>query len=100
MRPATAQGLLPRQFGGGLCLANEPRAAPPPVGRSAPYVSRETILMAPSEGSPLSPSGTTRLYGIMGYPIAHSLSPLMQTFAFHHHHLVCAYLPFPVAPER
>ena len=36
----------------------------------------------------------------MGYPIAHSLSPLMQTFAFHHHHLDCVYLPFPVAPER
>ena len=56
--------------------------------------------MAPTEGIPLSPSGTTRLYGIMGYPIAHSLSPLMQTFAFQQQHLDCVYLPFPVAPER
>jgi shikimate dehydrogenase len=45
-------------------------------------------------------SGTTRLYGIMGYPIAHSLSPLMHTIAFQHHGLDCLYMPFPVAPER
>ncbi|MDH3599817.1 MAG: shikimate dehydrogenase [Candidatus Tectomicrobia bacterium] len=45
-------------------------------------------------------SGATRLYGIFGHPITHSLSPLMQTFAFQHHHLDCVYVPFPVAPER
>jgi shikimate dehydrogenase len=43
-------------------------------------------------------SGTTRLYGIMGHPVAHSLSPLMHTLAFQHHHLDCLYVPFPVAP--
>ena len=54
--------------------------------------------MAPSEGIPLSPSGTTRLYGIMGYPIAHSLSPLMQTFAFNNTTWtvsICLFLLFP-----
>ncbi len=45
-------------------------------------------------------SGNTRLYGIFGHPIAHSLSPLMQTFAFQHHHLDCLYMPFPVQPEH
>lgn len=43
-------------------------------------------------------SGTTRLYGIMGQPVAHSLSPLMHTLAFRHHRLDCLYVPFPVAP--
>jgi shikimate dehydrogenase len=45
-------------------------------------------------------SGTTRLYGIMGHPIAHSLSPMMHTFAFRQQHLDCVYVPFPVAPDQ
>ena len=45
-------------------------------------------------------SGSTRVYGILGHPITHSLSPLMQTFAFQHHDLDCLYAPFPVSPER
>lgn len=45
-------------------------------------------------------SGTTRLYGILGHPITHSLSPLMQTYAFQHHGLDCLYVPFPVLPDR
>src|SRR5262245_19691828 len=78
---SAAHGELPRQLGGVLRV-----------------YARKTIVMAPSEGIPLSLSGTTRLYGIMGYPIAHSLSPLMQTLAFQQQHLDCVYLPFPVAP--
>ncbi len=45
-------------------------------------------------------SGSTRLYGIFGHPITHSLSPLMQTFAFQHHQLDCLYVPFPVHPDH
>ncbi len=45
-------------------------------------------------------SGSTRLYGIFGHPITHSLSPLMQTYAFQHHHLDCLYVPFPVQPDH
>jgi shikimate dehydrogenase len=54
------------------------------------------------QASPLSYpiTGTTRLYGILGYPIAHSLSPLMQTFALHHHGLDALYVPFAVSPEH
>lgn len=44
-------------------------------------------------------SGTTRVYGILGYPVAHSLSPVMHTCAFHHHGLDCLYVAFPVAPH-
>src|SRR5262245_12284361 len=58
------------------------------------------ILMSPAEGIPLSISGTTRLYGIMGHPVTHSLSPMMHTFAFRQHNLDCVYLPFPVTPVQ
>lgn len=56
--------------------------------------------MSSVEETCLSISGTTRLYGIMGHPVAHSLSPLMQTFAFRQHRLDCVYLPFPVPPAQ
>ena len=45
-------------------------------------------------------SGATRLYGIMGYPIGHSLSPLMHALAFQHHGLDAVYVPFSVAPDN
>jgi shikimate dehydrogenase len=46
----------------------------------------------------VSPHGQTRLYGIFGYPIGHSLSPLMHNTAFTHHGLDAIYLPFAVQP--
>lgn len=49
--------------------------------------------------SPTRVSGSTRLYGIMGYPIGHSLSPLMHTLAFRHHGMDAVYVPFSVAPD-
>jgi shikimate dehydrogenase len=58
------------------------------------------MIMTQPGDTPLAVSGTTRLYGIFGHPIAHSLSPLMQTFAFQSHGLDCLYVPFPVLPER
>ena len=45
-------------------------------------------------------SGQSQLYGIMGHPIGHSLSPLMHTLAFQHHGLDAVYLPFSVAPDN
>ena len=48
---------------------------------------------------PAAVSGSTRLYGIMGYPIGHSLSPLMHTLAFRHHGMDAVYVPFSVAPD-
>jgi shikimate dehydrogenase len=43
---------------------------------------------------------TTLLYGIFGYPIGHSLSPLMHNTAFAHHGLDALYLPFAVHPTH
>lgn len=44
--------------------------------------------------------GTTSLLGIIGYPIEHSLSPLMQNAAIAHLGFDYVYLPFAVAPDR
>jgi shikimate dehydrogenase len=40
------------------------------------------------------------LYGIFGYPIGHSLSPLMHNTAFAHHGIEAVYLPFAVDPPH
>jgi shikimate dehydrogenase len=43
--------------------------------------------------------GTTRVYGILGDPVAHSLSPAMQNAAFAALDLDAIYVPFPVAAK-
>jgi shikimate dehydrogenase len=43
--------------------------------------------------------GTTRVYGIVGDPIAHSLSPLMQNAAFVACAIDAVYVPFHEKPE-
>jgi shikimate dehydrogenase len=48
----------------------------------------------------LSLPGQTTLYGIFGYPIGHSLSPLMHNTAFSHHGIEAVYLPFAVHPAH
>lgn len=45
-------------------------------------------------------TGKTRLAGIIGHPIAHSLSPVMHNAAFAALGLDWAFVPFAVAPER
>jgi 3-dehydroquinate dehydratase / shikimate dehydrogenase len=42
---------------------------------------------------------STRLFGVVADPVAHSYSPLIHNAAFHAHDLDCRYLPFRVAPE-
>ncbi|MCU0523959.1 MAG: shikimate dehydrogenase [Elainella sp. Prado103] len=44
-------------------------------------------------------TGTTQLLGVMGDPIAHSLSPVMHNAAITHLGLDYVYLPFAVAPQ-
>jgi len=44
-------------------------------------------------------TGKSCVYGILGDPVAHSLSPLMQNYALQHHHIDAAYLPFHVLPH-
>ena len=48
----------------------------------------------------LEVTGSTRLVGILGYPVAHSLSPRIQNAAFAACGLDWAYLPLPCQPER
>ncbi|MBF0321049.1 MAG: shikimate dehydrogenase [Nitrospirae bacterium] len=41
----------------------------------------------------------TRLTGLIGYPVGHSLSPAMHNAGFKHLGLDCRYMAFPVAPD-
>lgn len=43
--------------------------------------------------------GKTEVYGILGYPVKHSLSPVFQNKAFEHFSLNAVYVPFEVKPE-
>ncbi len=45
-------------------------------------------------------TGKTAVYGIIGYPVKHSLSPLMQTEAFRELSLDAVYVPFEVKPKE
>lgn len=45
-------------------------------------------------------TGTTRLLGVIGYPIKHSLSPVMHNAAIAQLGVDYAYMPFSVAPEE
>jgi shikimate dehydrogenase len=48
----------------------------------------------------LSINGSTRLIGIVGDPVAHSLSPALHNVAFAHLGLNMAYVPLPVPASR
>ena len=45
-------------------------------------------------------SGTTKIYGIIGYPVEHSFSPRMHNAAFSELKMDARYLAFPVKPEQ
>ncbi|MEH2070583.1 MAG: shikimate dehydrogenase [Nostoc sp.] len=45
-------------------------------------------------------TGKTKLLGVIGYPVEHSLSPVMHNAAIAHLGLDYVYLPFPIAPEN
>lgn len=44
-------------------------------------------------------SGRTKLLGVIGHPVSHSLSPVMHNAAIAHLGVDYVYLPLPVAPE-
>ena len=44
--------------------------------------------------------GATKLLGVIGYPVAHSLSPAMHNAAIAHLNANYIYLPLPVKPEN
>jgi len=45
-------------------------------------------------------TGKTKLLGVIGHPVSHSLSPLMHNAALAKLGLDYVYLPFPIAPEN
>ncbi len=47
-----------------------------------------------------TPKGTSKVYGILGSPVAHSLSPAMQNAAFCALRLNSIYLPFPTRSQH
>ena len=47
---------------------------------------------------PLTIQGTTQLLGVIGYPVKHSMSPVMHNAAIATLNLDYVYLPFPIAP--
>lgn len=44
-------------------------------------------------------TGRTKMAALFGYPVEHTLSPVMQNAAFDHMGLDCWYLPFSVHPD-
>ena len=42
-------------------------------------------------------NGSTRLFGILGNPVAHSLSPVMHNAAFRARGINAVYLPLPTS---
>ena len=48
----------------------------------------------------LMPNGTTKILGIIGHPVGHSLSPLLQNTALEACNLNYVYVPFDVHPEE
>jgi shikimate dehydrogenase len=59
------------------------------------------VVRADSEAADVPDiSGTTQLVGLIGWPVAHSLSPRMQNAAFAAAGLDWVYVPLPTPPER
>ena len=44
-------------------------------------------------------SGASKLLGVMGWPVEHSLSPAMHNAALNYSGCDCVYVPLPVAPD-
>jgi shikimate dehydrogenase len=45
-------------------------------------------------------SGKTQVYGILGYPVKHSLSPVFQNASFEYFSVDAVYVPFEVEPKN
>jgi shikimate dehydrogenase len=59
------------------------------------------VVRADSEAADVADiSGTTQLVGLIGWPVAHSLSPRMQNAAFAAAGLDWVYVPLATPPER
>lgn len=57
-------------------------------------------MTSPLAQQPLEITGHTRVAGVVGWPVEHSVSPAMHNAAYAALGLDWCYLPFPVPPER
>ncbi len=57
-------------------------------------------MNGPAMNGPKVLSGTTKLAGIIGWPVAHSRSPRLHGFWLDRHGIDGAYVPLPVRPEN
>jgi shikimate dehydrogenase len=58
------------------------------------------VLVFFGERGKLEVKATTKIYGIFGHPVRHSLSPVMHNSAFESLGLDCVYLAFDILPEN
>ena len=70
------------------------------AARITQHVSRSTQYAPRTTHHAPRISGSTRLVGIIGWPVSHSRSPQMHNAAYAALGLDWAYVPLPVAPER
>jgi len=75
----------------------------PPAGRDSPgggAAGSGPAAVSRVAGSLPRLTGRTRVFGIIGHPVSHSISPIIQNAAFRVLGLDAVYVPFPIAPER
>lgn len=80
-------------------MASHERDRSEVLGRAEPGPADRESAMAGACPS-LVVSGRTQVFGVMGYPVAHSLSPLMHNRAFAIRGYPGVYVPLPVHPDR
>jgi shikimate dehydrogenase len=68
--------------------------------KNMPYAGSDTQHVRRSTPDAPRFTSTTRLAGVIGWPVSHSLSPRMHNAAYAALGLNWAYVPLPVAPER
>jgi shikimate dehydrogenase len=61
---------------------------------------REAAMREAAMSVPLTHSGTTKLAGIIGWPVSQSRSPRLHGFWLDRHGIDGAYVPLPVRPEN
>ena len=76
------------------------RKSMPHVGSDTQYGIRNTEYAPRTTHHAPRITGTTRLVGVIGWPVSHSRSPRMHNAAFAALGLDWAYVPLPVPPER
>lgn len=68
------------------------------VGQNLSNITEETGELL--NAYPCKVSGTTKVTGLVGHPVSHSLSPKMQNAAFHYCGFDICYVPFDVCPDE